>query len=220
MIITLPYLPLRACSYRLERIALKMYSPLNHLDFHRPSFPTLTHRKMVLHSMSRSLTEHPFLLHFLLKLPIRCMSAIGASPRIYLGSPIGYSPRLIGYVQTIASGTVALGWLQKNLVFLLRRLSHRHLRARKVCYKEMRYYFLSSSCITSSDGRFKPINFLSLLHPSSSPPYYLFVSRIIKSSDQQASIFLQQKLKIADSSERAKIIDAICARGFEMMAHR
>ncbi|VDB84186.1 unnamed protein product [Peniophora sp. CBMAI 1063] len=66
----------------------------------------------------------------------------------------------------------------------------------------------------------EPINFLSLLHPSSSPPYPLFVSRIIKSSDQQASIFLQQKLKVADADERAKIIDAICARGFDMMAHR
>jgi len=66
----------------------------------------------------------------------------------------------------------------------------------------------------------QPINFLSLLHPSSSPPYDQFVSRIIKSSDQQASIFLQQKLKVADSDERAKIIDAICARGYEMMAHR
>ena len=66
----------------------------------------------------------------------------------------------------------------------------------------------------------QPINFLSLLHPSSSPPYDQFVSRIIKSSDQQASIFLQQKLKVADADERAKIIDAICARGYEMMAHR
>ena len=66
----------------------------------------------------------------------------------------------------------------------------------------------------------QPINFLSLLHPSSSPPYDQFVSRIIKSSDQQASIFLQQKLKVADGDERAKIIDAICARGYEMMAHR
>ncbi|KAH8825763.1 armadillo-type protein [Flagelloscypha sp. PMI_526] len=66
----------------------------------------------------------------------------------------------------------------------------------------------------------EPINFLSLLHPSSSPPYPVFVSRIIKSSDQQASIFLQQKLKVADMAERAKIVDAICARGFEMMAHR
>ncbi|KAG5643152.1 hypothetical protein DXG03_001514 [Asterophora parasitica] len=66
----------------------------------------------------------------------------------------------------------------------------------------------------------EPINFLSLLHPSSSPPYAVFVERIIKSSDQQASIFLQQKLKVADLEERAKIVDAICARGFEMMAHR
>jgi pumilio RNA-binding family len=66
----------------------------------------------------------------------------------------------------------------------------------------------------------QPINFLSLLHPSSSPPYELFVSRIIKSSDQQASIFLQQKLKVADTDERAKIVDAICTRGYEMMAHR
>ncbi|KAG2144704.1 armadillo-type protein [Suillus bovinus] len=65
-----------------------------------------------------------------------------------------------------------------------------------------------------------PINFLSLLHPSSSPPYNVFVARIIKSSDQQASIFLQQKLKVADLEERHKIVDAICARGFEMMSHR
>ena len=48
----------------------------------------------------------------------------------------------------------------------------------------------------------------------------MFVSRIIKLSDQQASIFLQQKLKVADAEERAKIVDAICTRGFEMMAHR
>ncbi|PSR72050.1 hypothetical protein PHLCEN_2v12080 [Hermanssonia centrifuga] len=66
----------------------------------------------------------------------------------------------------------------------------------------------------------EPINFLSLLHPSSAPPYHLFVARIIKSSDQQASIFLQQKLKVADAEERGKIVDAICSRGFEMMAHR
>ncbi|KAG7094536.1 hypothetical protein E1B28_005364 [Marasmius oreades] len=66
----------------------------------------------------------------------------------------------------------------------------------------------------------QPINFLSLLHPSSSPPYHSFVARIIKNSDQQASIFLQQKLKVADAAERSKIVDAICARGYEMMAHR
>lgn len=66
----------------------------------------------------------------------------------------------------------------------------------------------------------QPINFLSLLHPSSSPPYDHFVNRIIKCSDQQASIFIQQKLKVADSEERGRILDAVCAKGYEMMAHR
>jgi pumilio RNA-binding family len=85
---------------------------------------------------------------------------------------------------------------------------------------EVQYQSLGSFKMRLTHGQLQPINFLSLLHPSSSPPYHLFVSRIIKFSDQQASIFLQQKLKIADSGERAKIIDAICAKGFEMMAHR
>ncbi|KAK6974541.1 ARM repeat-containing protein [Favolaschia claudopus] len=73
---------------------------------------------------------------------------------------------------------------------------------------------------SASAGGHEPINFLSLLHPASSPPYAAFVARIIKSADQQASIFLQQKLKVAGAEERARIVDAICARGGEMMMHR
>ncbi|KAF8657154.1 hypothetical protein AX16_002268 [Volvariella volvacea WC 439] len=84
----------------------------------------------------------------------------------------------------------------------------------------LRSSFIYQQPISSHSTPHEPINFLSLLHPSSSPPYHVFVARIIKSSDQQASIFLQQKLKVADQEERAKIVDAICARGFEMMAHR
>ncbi|KAI6097269.1 ARM repeat-containing protein [Pisolithus croceorrhizus] len=84
--------------------------------------------------------------------------------------------------------------------------------------------FNLSSGLASEDSLMSspphPINFLSLLHPSSSPPYHVFVARIIKTSDQQASIFLQQKLKVADVEERHKIVDAICARGFDMMSHR
>uniref|UniRef100_A0A8H7Y6Y2 PUM-HD domain-containing protein n=1 Tax=Psilocybe cubensis TaxID=181762 RepID=A0A8H7Y6Y2_PSICU len=82
------------------------------------------------------------------------------------------------------------------------------------------FTYQPSSTSQSFQNSHEPINFLSLLHPSSSPPYHVFVARIIKSSDQQASIFLQQKLKVADLEEREKIVDAICARGFEMMAHR
>ncbi|KAF8911768.1 armadillo-type protein [Mucidula mucida] len=84
----------------------------------------------------------------------------------------------------------------------------------------LRSSFSYQASNSSPQAAHEPINFLSLLHPSSSPPYHSFVARIIKSSDQQASIFLQQKLKVADAAERGKIVDAICARGFEMMAHR
>ncbi|EIN14314.1 ARM repeat-containing protein [Punctularia strigosozonata HHB-11173 SS5] len=85
---------------------------------------------------------------------------------------------------------------------------------------EMLYQSDTRAAIPIAASNNDPINFLSLLHPSSSPPYHLFVTRIIKSSDQQASIFLQQKLKVANLEERHKIVDAICTRGYEMMAHR
>ncbi|KAF8586248.1 ARM repeat-containing protein [Ramaria rubella] len=66
----------------------------------------------------------------------------------------------------------------------------------------------------------EPINFLHLLAPTAVPPYSHFITRIVKSSDQQASIFLQQKLKIADATERKKIVDAVSQRGIEMMTNR
>ncbi|CAE6369887.1 unnamed protein product [Rhizoctonia solani] len=67
----------------------------------------------------------------------------------------------------------------------------------------------------------EPVNFLRLLQPTSQPPYALFVTRIVKNSDQQASIFLQQKLKAATSEEARKpIIDAIVEQGIDMMMNR
>ncbi|CAE6534312.1 unnamed protein product [Rhizoctonia solani] len=66
-----------------------------------------------------------------------------------------------------------------------------------------------------------PVNFLRLLQPTSQPPYGLFVTRIVKNSDQQASIFLQQKLKAASSEEARKpIMDAIVEQGIDMMMNR
>ena len=69
----------------------------------------------------------------------------------------------------------------------------------------------------------QPINILSFLHPCSSLPnpyhVHVFIVHIIKSWNQQASIFLQQKLKVMDLEERHKIIDIICACDFEMMSY-
>ncbi|KAJ1302852.1 hypothetical protein OPQ81_003154 [Rhizoctonia solani] len=67
----------------------------------------------------------------------------------------------------------------------------------------------------------EPVNFLRLLQPTSQPPYDLFVTRIVKNSDQQASIFLQQKLKAASSEEARKpIVNAIVEHGIDMMMNR
>ncbi|CAG7853689.1 Meiotic coiled-coil protein 2 [Serendipita indica DSM 11827] len=64
------------------------------------------------------------------------------------------------------------------------------------------------------------LNFLQLLQPNSKPPYHVLVHRIVKRSDQQASIFIQQKLKNAHPDERARIVSAIAERGLEMMQGR
>lgn len=90
-----------------------------------------------------------------------------------------------------------------------------------VCWrgsKEMKSdYFLRSHLSQLTYRSQQPINFLHLLSPTAAPPYSHFITRIVKSSDQQASIFLQQKLKIADAAERKKIVDAVSQRGVEMM---
>lgn len=67
------------------------------------------------------------------------------------------------------------------------------------------------------DDEDQPLNFLQLLQPNSRPPYPLLVARIVKKADQQASIFIQQKLKNAPTEERSRIVDAIVERGLEMM---
>ncbi|KAJ7870052.1 hypothetical protein B0H14DRAFT_2726447, partial [Mycena olivaceomarginata] len=54
----------------------------------------------------------------------------------------------------------------------------------------------------------RPINFLSLLHPA------FFVARIVKSADQLPPPEAQ------GPEERARIVDAIFARGGEMMMHQ
>ncbi|KAF8524781.1 hypothetical protein JB92DRAFT_2826974 [Gautieria morchelliformis] len=50
---------------------------------------------------------------------------------------------------------------------------------------------------------------IHLFSPTAVPPYSQFITRIVKLSDQQASIFFQQELKIAEATERKKVVDAV-----------
>ena len=157
MIITLPFLPLRACNYKLEYTAPKTYSPLNRLVSHL-NWVILINHKTEFRSTSHSLKGHPFFLPFPLLFPTQCMSVTDVSPRIYRGIPIEYNPPLIGFAQTIASGSVAPGSSQKNPV-CLRRLCHLRLKARKVFCRATRYsipfsaHYFNCALLTGNSSR-------------------------------------------------------------------
>lgn len=48
----------------------------------------------------------------------------------------------------------------------------------------------------------------------------MIVDRIVLDNDQQASIFLQQKLKISNTEQRASIISGIVGKSYELMINR
>ncbi|KAG8872179.1 hypothetical protein FRB97_007904 [Tulasnella sp. 331] len=90
---------------------------------------------------------------------------------------------------------------------------------------------IRAASLDSSSGGSDPrspenINFRDLLQPTSEPPYHQLAYRITRHGDQQASIFIQQKLKACstnspqDAMERERILDAILANPFEMMTNR
>ncbi|KAK0231693.1 hypothetical protein EDD85DRAFT_956485 [Armillaria nabsnona] len=70
-----------------------------------------------------------------------------------------------------------------------------------------RFYTQSSPSWPQGQSSHEAINFLLLRHSSSTPPYHSLVSRIIKGSDQQASIFLA-----ADLNEHVKIGHNLCSK--------
>lgn len=65
-----------------------------------------------------------------------------------------------------------------------------------------------------------PINYRKLLEKSAICNWSIIVGRIVDDNDQQASIFLQQKLKISNPHQRNLIIDSIADRAFELMINR
>jgi hypothetical protein len=155
MTITLLYLPLRVCSYRLDHIAHKTYSPLKHLVFHHLRWAILTNHKTEFRSTSHSLKDHLFFLHFPLLFPTKFMSVTDVSLRIYRGIPIEYNPPQIGFVRMIVPGIAALGSSRKNPACLKSSCQLR-LRARKVFCRETRcsISFSAHSKYASLTGNF------------------------------------------------------------------
>ena len=66
----------------------------------------------------------------------------------------------------------------------------------------------------------EPINYRRLLDRSVTCNWKYIVDKIVCNNDQQASIFLQQKLKIGTVEQKYEIIEAIVAQAYPLMVNR
>jgi hypothetical protein len=66
----------------------------------------------------------------------------------------------------------------------------------------------------------EPINYRRLLDKSASCDWKYIVDKIVFSNDQQASIFLQQKLKISTAEQKFEMVEAIVNQACPLMANR
>ncbi|KAF3479563.1 meiotic coiled-coil protein [Arthroderma uncinatum] len=66
----------------------------------------------------------------------------------------------------------------------------------------------------------EPLNYRRLLDKSVSCDWKYIVDKIVCNNDQQASIFLQQKLKVGTSEQKYEIIEAIANQAYPLMINR
>ncbi|KAF2878202.1 pumilio-family RNA binding repeat domain-containing protein [Massariosphaeria phaeospora] len=66
----------------------------------------------------------------------------------------------------------------------------------------------------------EPMNYRKLLDRNMSCNWKYIVDKIILNNDQQASIFLQQKLKVGTGEQKYDIVEAIIAQAYPLMVNR
>ncbi|SMR47199.1 unnamed protein product [Zymoseptoria tritici ST99CH_3D1] len=66
----------------------------------------------------------------------------------------------------------------------------------------------------------EPLNYRRLLDRHMSCNWKYVVDKIVCNNDQQASIFLQQKLKVATSEQKVEIVQAIIEQAYPLMVNR
>lgn len=66
----------------------------------------------------------------------------------------------------------------------------------------------------------EPLNYRRLLDRTVNCDWKYIVDKIVCSNDQQASIFLQQKLKVGNSEQKLDIVEAIVAQAYPLMVNR
>ncbi|KAF2427162.1 ARM repeat-containing protein [Tothia fuscella] len=77
-----------------------------------------------------------------------------------------------------------------------------------------------SSMTYGSNAPAEPLNYRRLLDRNANCDWSIIVHKIIDNNDQQASIFLQQKLKMGTNDQKYEIVDAIIAQAYLLMINR
>ncbi|KAL2845803.1 armadillo-type protein [Aspergillus pseudodeflectus] len=79
---------------------------------------------------------------------------------------------------------------------------------------------VSGSSIQTYISPLEPLNYRRLLDKNVSCDWKYIVDKIVCNNDQQASIFLQQKLKVGTTEQKFDIIEAIIQQAYSLMVNR
>lgn len=87
-------------------------------------------------------------------------------------------------------------------------------------YKANFFYKAPSSPGQTYVSPMEPLNYRRLLDRSVTCNWKYIVDKIVCNNDQQASIFLQQKLKVGTAEQKFEIVEAIVAQAYPLMVNR
>ena len=127
---------------------------------------------------------------------------------------LSYQPRPIGTPLSPTAQEFTIGNVPNNP--WSNAVSQRHVKLRSL---------LTSSKPPSPSGQtyvqpMEPMNYRRLLDRSVTCNWKYIVDKIVCNNDQQASIFLQQKLKVGTAESKYEIVDAIVAQAYPLMVNR
>jgi hypothetical protein len=129
------------------------------------------------------------------------------------GGSISYQPQPIGTpLSPFAPEFTSVGGQWKNDVSsrILSRSSQQNLTSKKAIAVEGQTFLPTT----------EPLNYRRLLDRTVNCNWKYIVDKIVCNNDQQASIFLQQKLKVGTTEQKYDIVEAIVAQAYPLMINR
>lgn len=138
--------------------------------------------------------------------------SLGVFPSAYQPQPIGtpLSPTATEFRTGPASGNP---W---NNATSVSHIHMSHILSTPMLMSEKRAASPGQTYVSPME----PLNYRRLLDRSVTCDWKYIVDKIICNNDQQASIFLQQKLKVGTSEQKFEIIEAIVAQAYPLMVNR